>query len=105
MALRFTIAVALGATLLACGSEVTVFPPGLEPLMDEVLDPPAGACPQEFLTDGTDGGRHDTVLGRGYIRAPITDVWAAYRDPAVGADRAPRSRDSLRSWAVPWRLL
>ncbi len=82
--------VVLGTT--GCfGTEVTEFPDGLEPLDVNELAPPEGTAddpyPEEFVLEGIDGGRYDTVLGRGYIQADIRDVWAAYRDPAVGADR------------------
>jgi len=84
----------VGVALLASGcfgNEVTEFPDGLEPLGDNDIDPPEGTaddpCPEEYVLEASGGSRFDTILGRGYIKAPIEDVWAAYRDPAVGADR------------------
>jgi len=73
------------------GTEVSEFPDGLEPLDENLLMPPTGTAeapyPEEFIVEGNEGGRYDLVLGRGYIDAPLADVWAAYREPAVGADR------------------
>lgn len=73
------------------GTEVTEFPDGLEPLEVNELAAPMGTAddpyPEEFILEGSEGGRYDIILGRGYIHAPLADVWAAYRDPAVGADR------------------
>ncbi len=72
------------------GNEVTEFPEGLEPLGENTLPGPGtpeDPTPEAFQLEGMDGSRFSTVLGRGYIHAPIADVWAAYRDPAVGADR------------------
>ena len=84
----------IGAALLASGcfgTEVTEFPDGLEPLGENDLAAPAGTAeqpfPEEYALEGTDGSRFDVILGRGYIHAPIAQVWAAYRNPAVGADR------------------
>jgi hypothetical protein len=82
----------MAVMLLGCfGTEVTEFPDGLEPLEENTLAPPMGTAaepyPEEFVLDATPGGRFDVILGRGYIQAPLAEVWAAYRDPAVGADR------------------
>ncbi|MBX3273953.1 MAG: hypothetical protein KF729_27055 [Sandaracinaceae bacterium] len=82
-----------GVSLLAAGcwgNEVTSFPEGLEPLGENDLPGPGTAAdpyPEEYQLVGTSGGRFDRILGRGYIHAPIAQVWAAYRNPAVGADR------------------
>jgi hypothetical protein len=74
--------------LVGCGNETTPFPEGLEPLDEPAIDPPAGAdCPEEFLIEGSRTHDYEVVLGRGYIQAPINEVWAAYQVPAVGADR------------------
>ncbi|HJL17298.1 MAG TPA: hypothetical protein RMH99_16645 [Sandaracinaceae bacterium LLY-WYZ-13_1] len=73
------------------GTEVTEFPDGLEPLEENDLEPPMGTAdepyPEEFVLEAMPGGRYDTILGRGYIQAPLAQVWDAYRTPAVGADR------------------
>ena len=86
-----TLPVVLAFMLAGCfGTEVTEFPDGLEPLgMNDLAGPGTASDPhpEEFVTEATDGGRYDLVLGRGFINAPITEVWAAYRNPAVGADR------------------
>ena len=87
-----TILAALAALILGgCfGNEETPFPDGLEPLEENDLagpGTPADPYPEEYQLEGTDGGAYDTLLGRGYIHAPIADVWAAFQDPAVGADR------------------
>lgn len=86
-------AVVLGAALLASGcfgTEVTEFPEGLEPLGDVMIEGPGtpeDPYPEEFIIEGMDGSRFSTITGHGYILAPPSVVWAAYRNPAVGADR------------------
>jgi len=86
------------ACLLVCvslavgcfGNEITEFPDGLEPLGENTLAGPGtmtDAFPEEYELEGTGGSRFDQVLGRGYIHAPIADVWAAFQEPSVGADR------------------
>ena len=82
----------LGLLIVGCfGSEVTEFPDGLEPLDENTLEPPMGTeddpYPEEYVLEGSNAGRYDLILGRGYIHAPLAEVWAAYQDPAVGADR------------------
>ena len=82
----------LGSMLFGCyGSEVTDFPDGLEPLDENMLEPPMGTeddpYPEEYVLEASNGGRYSLILGRGYIHAPLAEVWAAYQDPAVGADR------------------
>lgn len=73
------------------GTEMTEFPDGLEPVAENLLAPPMGTAddpyPEEYILEGTEGGRSDLVLGRGYIHAPIREVWTALQNPAVGADR------------------
>ena len=92
--------VALAAVLSGCfGNEATVFPEGLEPLSENgVALPDASAgepLPDVITVESIDGGRYDTVYARGYVRAPITEVWAALRDPAVGTDRRSASEWSF----------
>lgn len=69
----------------------TEFPDGLEPLEENEVAPPEGTdadpYPEEFVIESMAAGRYDTILGRGYIQGSLADVWAAYRTPAVGADR------------------
>jgi len=85
--------VQLGVTLalVGCfGNESTVFPPGLDPLGDNELSGPgteADPHPEAFEVEGIEGGRYDTMLGRGYVHAPPIDVWNAFREPIVSVDR------------------
>ena len=84
------------------GEEVSEFPEGLEPLGENMLAGPGTAddpTPEAYEVMGTEGGRFDLVLGRGYIHAPLAQVWAAYRDPAVGADR--RTSPDWSSTPIP----
>lgn len=48
---------------------------------------PDDPYPEEYVLELESQSRWALILGRGYIQAPLADVWAAYRDPAVGADR------------------
>lgn len=90
----------LAALLAGCwGNEASEFPPGLEPLEDNPVELPEGTSedpfPETWVLEGVDGPRHDTVYARGYLGAPLADVWAVFRDPRVGTDR--RSADE---WEV-----
>lgn len=84
-----------GVLLGGCwGNEPSAFPPGLEPLDDSPVALPGTAedpFPEALVLEGVDGPRYDTIYARGYLRAPLAEVWAAFRDPAVGTDR--RSAD------------
>lgn len=83
----------LGGCLLlgGCwGTEETPFPDGLEPLDENDLPGPgtdADPYPEDYQLEGSHSGRYDLILGRGYIHAPVAAVWAAFQNPAVGADR------------------
>ncbi|MCB9592415.1 MAG: hypothetical protein H6719_06765 [Sandaracinaceae bacterium] len=81
------------------GDEVSPFPPGLEPLEANPIEPPAGTVddpyPEGWTLDAVDGPRFDTVYARGYFAAPLADVWAAFQNPLVGTDR--RSADE---WTI-----
>jgi len=85
------------ALLTGCfGNEVTVFPPGLEPAaeVNEASFPTGDAAdpyPERLevvLTYAENArGRPPSVHARGYVHAPLADVWIALRDPDVSADR------------------
>ena len=85
----------MGLCVSGCFSEVeTPFPPGLEPLEDNVAPAPEPVDGDPYpetlvmvrqLAPYTP--RTHSVHARGFVRAPTADVWAALRDPDVGADR------------------
>lgn len=94
----------IGALLLSgCfGNEVTPFPPGLEPLETNVAAAPeprdGDPYPEELVTVrkfAPNPPRTHAVHARGYVQAPILDVWEALRDPDVGADRR-----AFREWST-----
>jgi hypothetical protein len=86
--LQFLAIVALSGCF---GNEETTFPEGLEPLEENTLPPPMGTAadpfPERIDLVGTHGAQYDTIMGRGYVSAPLAETWAAYQNPAVGADR------------------
>lgn len=102
---RLTPTVLLVAALLGgCfGEDETPFPPGLEPLEEEHLAPAPEPrdgedYPEELVLVQAQAElipRTPAVHARGFIRAPIADVWEALRDPDVGADRR-----TFASWTV-----
>lgn len=108
-------ALALAAALLAlvpgCWSDATnPFPPGLEPAaaVNEASFPVGDATtpyPERLdvvLTYAEDAaGRPPSVHGKGYVLAPLRDVWAALRDPDVGADRRAFSTYTVRQDTEP----
>lgn len=53
--------------------------------------------PDEIVIETAEGGRYDSVFARGYVRAPIAQVWDAFREPAVGADRRSSSEWSVET--------
>ena len=96
------IAVATAALSIASGcfgNESTPFPPGLEPLEEVTVEPPAPVdgdmYPEMLRMESGDIGQYDWVQARGYIDAPIEDVYAALRMPEVVADHRAVSRHSV----------
>jgi hypothetical protein len=78
------------------GNEITIFPPGLEPAaeVNEASFPVGDAAdpyPERLevvLTYAENArGRPPSVHARGYVHAPLADVWVALRNPDVSADR------------------
>lgn len=85
----------VGLFVAGCfGSEMTEFPAGLEPLGDNDLAGPGTAddlYPEAIELEAGRGPGYDLILGRGYVGAPLVEVWAALRDPAVSVDRRTTS--------------
>ena len=82
----------VGTLLFACGSHVTTFPPGLEPLEATNTAPlPAAVAGDEhpetinFVTGVTPD--YYWVHGRAYVHASIVAVWSAMHDPETCVDR------------------
>ena len=83
--------------IAGCWSDATnAFPPGLEPAatLNEATFPAAdatGPYPERLDTVNTyaedQPNRPPSVHGKGYVLAPLATVWAALRNPDVGADR------------------
>lgn len=79
------------AIVSACGNEVTVFPPGLEPLETNRAPAPAGTDEDPFperleMLEG----ENDTfawVQARGFVHGSVAATWSAFQDPQVVADR------------------
>ena len=84
-----------GFCATGCFSEVeTPFPPGLEPLEENTAAAPEARpgepYPEELVMVRAFAPylpRTHAVHARGYVQAPIVDVWTALRHPDVGADR------------------
>ncbi|MBN2800891.1 MAG: hypothetical protein JXX28_17270 [Deltaproteobacteria bacterium] len=77
--------VALGLTGCVADRQV-VFPEGLEPLEENLAAwPPVGMDGLAWAT-GTEGG-YDWAHGRGWVDAPIDEVYAALLLPPVDVDR------------------
>ncbi len=74
--------------LAACSRvTVVVYPSELEPLEDLQVDLPQGDALSERVAtaEGEDDGLYWSHV-RGYVRAPILDVWQAAQEPAVGVN-------------------
>ena len=88
---RVHVCIVAAAVLTGCfGEEVTEFPEGLEPLGESAVMGPgteSDPFPEEYELEVVREGSVTHIHGRGYIHAPINDVWTAYQNPAVGADR------------------
>lgn len=90
----------LGFTFLfACfGHRETEFPSGLEPFTDNVAvfpDAVSGELPEDVDIQLGNGDAWDWANARGYVRAPLSDVWAAVKNPDVGVDRR-----AVTDWTV-----
>ncbi len=90
--------------LVGCNRDVkTPFPAGLEPLEANRASFPDGEGYPEALScregedEEEDIGTYTWVHCKGYVNAPIDDVYAAYQTPRVVADR--RAIDDL---SVEW---
>jgi len=80
------------ALMLGCfGNETTAFPEGLEPLEEatvELPDPVDGQpYPEELRTATGSLPMYGWVHARGYVHAPLADVFAAMRTPEACVDR------------------
>ena len=61
-----------------------VFPQGLEPLSEMILEPPTeGYHEEEWVSISQDEGDYAWAQGRGYIHGSIEDVWAKLRMPEI----------------------
>lgn len=72
--------------LMACGSEETVFPAGLEPLAPNVAVFPAQETEDVDLVLGSEDA-FDWANARGFVHAPLADVWVALKQPDTTVDR------------------
>lgn len=78
-----------------CFEEIeTPFPPGLEPLEENTAPAPAPVdgdpYPETLVmvrAFAPSTPRTHAIHARGFVRAPTVDVWAALRNPDIGADR------------------
>ncbi|TVQ87481.1 MAG: hypothetical protein EA397_18000 [Deltaproteobacteria bacterium] len=73
------------------GDSITAFPEGLEPLEELLFEPISllDGVPDEGMELVT-GRRDDGVLWghlRGFVHAPLSEVWLAYQHPDVVVDR------------------
>lgn len=81
------------ASLGGCGgsNEITEFPAGLDSLEPNIAPAPtptaADRYPETIAFDRGATADYEFVHGRGYVHAPISAVFTAFRDPAVTADR------------------
>jgi len=90
----FTLVFLASITSGCFGDEETPFPPGLEPLEENVAPAPEPRDGEPFPEElvmvrefAPYTPRTHAIHARGYVHAPIADVWEALRDPDVGADR------------------
>lgn len=97
---RILFATVLTAIVAGCfGNEPTAFPPGLEPLEEVTVSPPAPVDGDDYpealeLAKG-EMGQYDWVQARGYVGAPIEVVYAAIRMPDVVVDHRAVARWSV----------
>jgi len=89
----------LGAAPGCLGSSTTVFPPGLAPLgaIDTPWPGADGEYPEELTTTQGSTDDYDWVHARGYVHAPLPEVYSAMRVPEVGVDRR-----EVDEWSVTW---
>ena len=74
----------VGALTGCFGNSTTVFPPGLEPLEDDTAPMQQGGAYTETLAMVTPSfSTYNAVHGRGYVLAPIAQVWALSKNPDV----------------------
>lgn len=82
--MRLFAVLTVGALTGCFGSSTTEFPPGLEPLEDDTAPMQQGGAYTETLTMVTPSfPTFNAVHGRGYVLAPIAQVWALSKSPDV----------------------
>ncbi|HEY3359335.1 MAG TPA: hypothetical protein VGQ83_39160 [Polyangia bacterium] len=85
------LAALLALTAGCYGNATSPFPPGLAPAGDNVAAYPAAegdeAYPEKFTLVTGSNDSYSWANLKGYIHAPIADVWAALQDPDVVVDR------------------
>ncbi len=77
--------------LASCNSNTdTEFPPGLEPLETDTAPPPVGTAddplPETLSMVSGRTSHFYWTHARGYVHAPLVDLWRAFHDPNVGRD-------------------
>lgn len=83
------------------GNERTSFPEGLEPLEDNVAEPPAPTdddpTPEEISVASGSNDDHVWVHARAYVDAPLARTWEALKNPDACADRR-----KVAEYSVVW---
>lgn len=98
---RYISTLALPLVMFGCfGNEATVFPDGLEPLdgtnrASRPAIPADGVVPETINFVEGEGNDWEWVHGRGFVRAPLIEVWRALQDPEVVVDRR-----QVDSWTI-----
>ncbi|MCC7382170.1 MAG: hypothetical protein IT384_10085 [Deltaproteobacteria bacterium] len=68
------------------GAEATVFPPGLEPLEENLVAPPDPQGGETITILTGEAPDHQWAHGRGLLRVSPEDAWRALKDPPVSSN-------------------
>ncbi len=87
------------------GNEKTSFPEGLEPLEEITVEPPDAVdgdpYPETLRMESGSISQYDWVQARGYVKAPMRDVFVALSTPEAVVDRREVARWSVRHDVEP----
>jgi len=83
MTFRLFLALAIAATAACQGDVATPFPPGLEPLEDNIIPVQQGGAYAEGLRTMSVDTDYIKIYGRGYVLASPGATWAGSKNPLV----------------------
>jgi hypothetical protein len=103
LVLGLSLAVSLSGLVACNGSQSSEFPAGLEPIgPNPAAFPPADGTdpyPETYNLVSGETDAYSWAAVKGYLHAPITDVWTALKNPDAVVDRR-----KVNTWTTTWNV-